>query len=318
MSDLSESPQHRRISYTTTGFAPWRLLVDGLGQFRAVRRQAKDSDAVMHQGLEECRFFEHSLKRLCGVELKSLRTLEIGHGQSQLLIAYVASRQNDADGVDLDVTPSGLLDIAGYLRILKHNGAMRCLKSIAREASGVNRSLRSAFCRALGLPHWPHYRTHIADATTLKFDTGTFDLVYTTDVFEHLPDPESCLKEIVRVLKPGGALWIRSNHYGNYNAMHDLRWITNAGGAPPPPWGHLFPEQAGLVHAGAYVNQWRIGQFREIADRYCPGNKVELIAVRRPELSEALQKIRDRPEISDYSSEELLAQYVLITWRRPL
>jgi SAM-dependent methyltransferase len=42
------------------------------------------------------------------------------------------------------------------------------------------------------------------DATRLPFASGAFDLVTALDVVEHLDDDEGCLREIVRVTRPGG------------------------------------------------------------------------------------------------------------------
>jgi SAM-dependent methyltransferase len=42
------------------------------------------------------------------------------------------------------------------------------------------------------------------DLTRLTYDAGMFDLVITSEVFEHVFDPEAAFREIYRVLKPGG------------------------------------------------------------------------------------------------------------------
>lgn len=44
----------------------------------------------------------------------------------------------------------------------------------------------------------------VADAQRLPFDDGTFDLVVTVDVIEHVPDSRAMAHEVARVLKPGG------------------------------------------------------------------------------------------------------------------
>ncbi|QQR49710.1 class I SAM-dependent methyltransferase [bacterium] len=49
---------------------------------------------------------------------------------------------------------------------------------------------------------------HVADAEKLNFDNNSFDLVYSWGVIHHSPDPVQCLREIVRVTKPGGAIKI--------------------------------------------------------------------------------------------------------------
>jgi SAM-dependent methyltransferase len=40
----------------------------------------------------------------------------------------------------------------------------------------------------------------------LTFDDGSFDLVTSTEVFEHVPDDRRAFVEVHRVLRPGGAL----------------------------------------------------------------------------------------------------------------
>ena len=48
------------------------------------------------------------------------------------------------------------------------------------------------------------------DLREAKYESNFFDVVFLTDVLEHLPDPERTLKEIQRILKPGGWLFIIS------------------------------------------------------------------------------------------------------------
>ncbi len=44
------------------------------------------------------------------------------------------------------------------------------------------------------------------DALALPFDDGEFDVVIASEILEHIPDDERAIAELVRVLKPGGAL----------------------------------------------------------------------------------------------------------------
>lgn len=50
----------------------------------------------------------------------------------------------------------------------------------------------------------------------LPFDDGSFDVVFSHALFEHLSDPSSALSEIYRVLAPGGLVGIRSPDWGGF------------------------------------------------------------------------------------------------------
>lgn len=49
---------------------------------------------------------------------------------------------------------------------------------------------------------------HKMDATALEFEDSCFDASLSTIVFQHLPDPERALGEMVRTTKPGGIVTI--------------------------------------------------------------------------------------------------------------
>jgi len=65
---------------------------------------------------------------------------------------------------------------------------------------------RSALALAQASPEGVDFR--IAEAETLPFADGEFDFVWIFDVLEHVEKPERVLREVARVLKPGGGFHI--------------------------------------------------------------------------------------------------------------
>lgn len=47
------------------------------------------------------------------------------------------------------------------------------------------------------------------DAKELGFEDGRFDAVYSNTILHHIPDPRPFLREVARLVKPGGAVLVR-------------------------------------------------------------------------------------------------------------
>ena len=60
------------------------------------------------------------------------------------------------------------------------------------------------------------------DLQALSFDDGCFDIVLSSDVLEHMPDPYQAHREILRVLKPGGS-HIFTVPYDRWTEADDVR-----------------------------------------------------------------------------------------------
>lgn len=91
---------------------------------------------------------------------------------------------------------------------------------------------------------------HIEDLSHLTFPSDHFDFVITNDVLEHVADIDDCLREIVRVMKPGG--WHVGTHPFNLGSSESVkRAIVTHGGVeyllPPEYHGNPVSSKGSLV-----------------------------------------------------------------------
>jgi len=71
---------------------------------------------------------------------------------------------------------------------------------------------------------------YVGDAQNLPFEKETFDVVFCSQVLEHLPEPQKALDEFARVLRPGGRLVLTVPHLGYlHNEPHDYYRYTKHG-----------------------------------------------------------------------------------------
>jgi ubiquinone/menaquinone biosynthesis C-methylase UbiE len=78
-----------------------------------------------------------------------------------------------------------------------------------------------------------------ADAENLDFADESFDLVYSHGVLHHTPDTVRAVKEIHRVLRPGGRAVVMLYHRDSYNYRVNIRVLRRMG-------AHLLKSETGL------------------------------------------------------------------------
>ena len=82
-----------------------------------------------------------------------------------------------------------------------------------------------------------------ADAENLDFPDNSFDLVYSHGVLHHTPDTARSIREVYRVLRPGGQAIVMLYHRHSYNHAVNIRLLRRMG-------AHLLRWDSGmrLVH----------------------------------------------------------------------
>jgi len=90
------------------------------------------------------------------------------------------------------------------------------------------------------------------DAYHLDFGDATFDVVHAHQLLQHLTDPVAALREMRRVLRPGGVLAVRDGDYGAFTWAPDDRRLDR--------WLELYhqvTERNGAeANAGRYLRGW--------------------------------------------------------------
>ena len=69
-------------------------------------------------------------------------------------------------------------------------------------------------------------RLEQADILSIPYPDLSFDVVMAAHVLEHLPDPRLALAEMVRVLKPGGMVFVCMTRRSVFGTFIQLRWRT--------------------------------------------------------------------------------------------
>jgi SAM-dependent methyltransferase len=97
----------------------------------------------------------------------------------------------------------------------------------------------------------------------LPFNDGSFDFVWCNGVIMHTANPDGCLKEIVRVLKPGGRAWIYV-----YGAGGLYWWMIRrfrrllAGIATEPVMASLQLARYPVRYVAEYIDDWKVPYLR--------------------------------------------------------
>jgi SAM-dependent methyltransferase len=81
----------------------------------------------------------------------------------------------------------------------------------------------------------------IADGFWLPLRDGTADLVFSSNVLEHVPEPVAFIEEMIRVTKPGGLVYLAFTN-----------WYSPWGGHEMSPWHYLGPRAAARRYLRRY------------------------------------------------------------------
>lgn len=177
-------------------------------------------------------------ERISENELEGKRVLDIGCGRGGFAL-WLRDRIGSGRVVACDFSPAAI--------------------SIARQFSELNNIDRI---------HW-----QVADIQNLEFPAAEFDVVFSTETIEHVPDPPRAVRELARVLKPGGRLFLTTpNYFSLIGLYRAYRWLRgrpyDEGGQPICQLTMLHRTRAWVRAAGLRIQEsTSIGQYLPVPGR---------------------------------------------------
>jgi ubiquinone/menaquinone biosynthesis C-methylase UbiE len=94
------------------------------------------------------------------------------------------------------------------------------------------------------------------DAQNLPFADDSFDLVISCETIEHLPDAPRGLREMRRVSRPGGKLFLTTPNYANFMGLYELySWFRHPGRKDDQPFDRRqwFPQILNFVRGAGWT-----------------------------------------------------------------
>lgn len=129
-------------------------------------------------------------------DVRDKRVLEIGCGHGGMQLALTRAGAKEAVGIDVDAAAIGFAE----------------------------QRLRDE----------PQVKVSVGDAQEIPAEDSSFDVVVSSAAFEHVHDVEAMLREIERVLRPGGFLYAQfSPTWWHYNGPHLIKCVS-------VPWAHVL------------------------------------------------------------------------------
>jgi SAM-dependent methyltransferase len=159
------------------------------------------------------------------------------------------------------------------------------------------------------------------DVEALGLAGNSFDVALSYNSFEHFPDPEKALSESIRVVRPGGYIYLNFGPlYLSPKGAHQFTVFS------VPYCQCLFPKELLLDFAAAkgielvdfrWMNEWSVSQFRKLWQKYSA--QLETVFYYEMYKAEHVALITRYPSCfksKTDSFDELLVSYIEVLFRK--
>jgi 2-polyprenyl-3-methyl-5-hydroxy-6-metoxy-1,4-benzoquinol methylase len=121
----------------------------------------------------------------------------------------------------IDIRQGRLMDLGAGLGTVSEEAAVRGANPVAIEPGSGFREIVSRRIERTG-----RGMVVAASAESLPFPDNSFDIVISMEVLEHVESPTAMLREICRIIRPGGWLYLTCPNYLSFREVHyDMAWL---------------------------------------------------------------------------------------------
>lgn len=257
-------------------------------------------------------FFKNLLniiKKYLKIELKNCNILEVGCGQRFAITLLLNNIGVKGIGIDTDyIDPN--FSFKKLLKVFKYNGFERLIKTLARHIF-YDRAYYKIISKQLGKAlKFENIDIRLMDVCSLNFNNSTFDCIFSNAVFEHLYNVDKACKEISRVIKGDGIIYLLIDLFPSLSGGHNLVW-TYPDINPSkkiPPWDHL---RKNLYPAHVFLNKFCEKDYLDIFKKY-----FSIIDINYKYEGENYLTNEILEELKNYSKDELLKRNIIILMKR--
>ncbi len=197
--------------------------------------------------------------------LEGKRVLDVGCGRTYPFTLFFHSLGARVTGIDIAPIPRGA---RAYWDIFREGGPRAVASSLTTWLLW-DRPYYRELARTAPFP----LRTRgldlqRMDAADLAFPDGMFHLIVSNAALEHMPDVPAVLRELRRVLRPGGILHVEIHLFPSLSGGHNIPWsdpgteMVDLGDVPP--WDHLRENR---YPAPVYLNRLREHEYRALVEQ---------------------------------------------------
>jgi SAM-dependent methyltransferase len=226
------------------------------------RSTGRFADHVVHVVFDKTM---RDLKQFGFGDLRGKRVLDLGCGQRYPFALQCAAEGASVTALDVDYVKRDWLPLAFY-RTAKCNGIKRAAKSLVRRVLWDD-SFYKAMETASGKPVracTSSIKIVTADPTigSYPLPSGSFDLIASNAVLEHVQDVPGFASEVARLLDTGGYFYAIIHSYYSVSGGHNMEWAypDEQPSKNVPPWDHLRENR---FPAWVYLNRCLPDQFKD-------------------------------------------------------